>query len=214
MTALFIILIIAAVIALIIFIPIDVNFAVSYIEKNTNIKLTVSYFPIKLQILPAKPKEEKPEDKTKEEKPKKEKEKQPKEKQPLSKTIEFARTVLDETLDDILGLIRHFFAKTLRVRQFFISAKIGTGDTMYTGIAYGAANSFIYGLLGFIDNHTQLDTWNVRLDTDFDGFVIDADVDIVIRTRIAFILKLGFMAALILFKIYRIDRRMKKNERE
>ena len=57
MTALYIILIIVAVIALIIFIPIDISFAISYIEKNTDIKLTVSYFPIKLKILPAKKKE-------------------------------------------------------------------------------------------------------------------------------------------------------------
>ncbi|MBR0469764.1 MAG: DUF2953 domain-containing protein [Clostridia bacterium] len=208
MTALYIILIIVAVIALIIFIPIDISFAISYIEKNTDIKLTVSYFPIKLKILPAKKKEEKPEDDKKEKKPKKEKEK---EKQPLSKTIEFAKAVLEETLDDILGLIRHFFAKTLRVRQFLISAKIGTGDPMYTGIAYGAANAFIYELLGFIDHHTKLDKWNVQLDTDFDSFVIDADASVIVRTRIAYILKLGFMAALILIKILKINRRIKKN---
>ncbi|MBQ3461940.1 MAG: DUF2953 domain-containing protein [Clostridia bacterium] len=208
MTALYIILIIVAVIALIIFIPIDISFAISYIEKNTDIKLTVSYFPIKLKILPAKKKEEKPEDDKKEKKPKKEKDK---EKQPLSKTIEFAKAVLEETLDDILGLIRHFFAKTLRVRQFLISAKIGTGDPMYTGIAYGAANAFIYELLGFIDHHTKLDKWNVQLDTDFDSFVIDADASVIVRTRIAYILKLGFMAALILIKILKINRRIKKN---
>ena len=208
MTALYIILIIVAVIALIIFIPIDISFAISYIEKNTDIKLTVSYFPIKLKILPAKKKEEKPEDDKKEKNPKKEKEK---EKQPLSKTIEFAKAVLEETLDDILGLIRHFFAKTLRVRQFLISAKIGTGDPMYTGIAYGAANAFIYELLGFIDHHTKLDKWNVQLDTDFDSFVIDADASVIVRTRIAYILKLGFMAALILIKILKINRRIKKN---
>ena len=211
MTALYIILIIVAVIALIIFIPIDISFAISYIEKNTDIKLTVSYFPIKLKILPAKKKEEKPEDDKKEKKQKKEKEKKEKEKQPLSKTIEFAKAVLEETLDDILGLIRHFFAKTLRVRQFLISAKIGTGDPMYTGIAYGAANAFIYELLGFIDHHTKLDKWNVQLDTDFDSFVIDADASVIVRTRIAYILKLGFMAALILIKILKINRRIKKN---
>ncbi|MBQ6530700.1 MAG: DUF2953 domain-containing protein, partial [Clostridia bacterium] len=142
---------------------------------------------------------------------KKEKEKKEKEKQPLSKTIEFAKAVLEETLDDILGLIRHFFAKTLRVRQFLISAKIGTGDPMYTGIAYGAANAFIYELLGFIDHHTKLDKWNVQLDTDFDSFVIDADASVIVRTRIAYILKLGFMAALILIKILKINRRIKKN---
>lgn len=210
MTALYIILAIVAVIALIIFIPIDAAFSVAYIEKNADIKLTVSYFPVKIKILPAKKKEDKP----KEEEPPKEeeeKEKKPKEKQTLSKTIEFARAVFEETLDDILHLIYHLFAHTLRVRKFFITAKIGTGDPMYTGIAYGAANAFIYKLLGFIDRHTKLDKWNVDLDTDFDSFVIDASADLVIRTRIAYILKLGFMAALILFKIYRINRRIKKN---
>ncbi len=58
MTAVYIVLITAAVIALIIFIPIDAAFSVSYAEKNADVRLTVKYFPIKLSILPAKVKKD------------------------------------------------------------------------------------------------------------------------------------------------------------
>lgn len=212
MTAVYIVLIIAAVIALIIFIPIDAAFSVSYAEKNADVRLTVKYFPIKLSILPAKVKKdaEKAADDA-EKGAEKEKKDIEKSKRPLSQTIELAREVIEVTWDDIKKLIRDLFARTLAVKKFYVSAKIGTGDAMYTGIAYGAANAFIYGLLGFIDNHTRLDDWSVDINADYDGFVIEGGADITVRTRIASILVIGFKAAIILLKILKINRRLKNN---
>lgn len=209
MTALYVLLIVAAVIALIIFIPVDVVFSVSYLEKKSDIRLTLKYFPVRIKILPQDKKDG--EEKKKPDKPKEKKEKKEKEKKPLSKKIELARTVFDETKQDIVNLIHHLFMHTLMVKKFYITAKIGTGNPMFTGIAYGGANAFIYGLLAFIDHHTKLDKWNVELDTDFDSFVIDAKADLIVRTRIAYVISLGFKAALLLLKILRINRRINKN---
>ncbi len=208
MTAVYIVLIIAAVIALIIFIPIDAAFSVSYAEKNADVRLTVKYFPIKLSILPAKVKKDAEKAADDAEKEKKDIEKS---KRPLSQTVELAREVIDVTWDDIKKLIRDLFARTLAVKKFYVSAKIGTGDAMYTGIAYGAANAFIYGLLGFIDNHTRLDDWRVDIDADYNGFVIEGGADITVRTRISSVLVIGFKAAIILLKILKINRRLKNN---
>ncbi len=209
MTAVYIVLIIAAVIALIIFIPIDAAFSVSYAEKNADVCLTVKYFPIKLNILPAKVKKDIKKDAEKDaEKEKKDIEKS---KRPLSQTIELAREVIDVTWDDIKKLIRDLFARTLAVKKFYVSAKIGTGDAMYTGIAYGAANAFIYGLLGFIENHTRLYDWRVDINANYDGFVIEGGADITVRTRISSVLVIGFKAAVILLKILKINRRLKNN---
>ena len=212
MTALYIIIAIAAVIALIIFIPIDAAFSVSYVEKNADVRLTVKYFPIKLHILPAKVKKEaeRAAEDT-ENVAKKEEDEIKKKKRPVSATIQLARAVIDETWEDIKRLIHDVFAHMLAVNKFFVNVKIGTGDPMYTGIAYGAANTFIYGLLALIENHSKLGEWDVDISADFDGFVIEGSADIVIRTRIASILAIGFKAAIILLKILRINRRLKKN---
>lgn len=208
MTALYIILSVAAVIALIVFIPIDVAFSVSYTEKKTGVKLVLKYFPLRIKILPSE-KKDKPE--KKEDKPKKKKKKDGAQKQPLSKTFELAKAVFDEMRHDIANLIDHLFRRTLMVKNFYISAVIGMSDPMITGISYGAANTFIYGLLGFIENHSKLGKWNVELGTDFESGATDAQADIVIRTRIAYIISFVFKAALIILKILKINRRIKKN---
>lgn len=207
MTAFYIILSVAAVIALIVFIPVDVAFSVSYTEKKAGVRLVLKYFPVKIKILPSEKKEKK---EKKEDKPEKEKKKKTN-KQPLSQTLDFAKAVFEETRHDIAELIRHLFRRTLMVKKFYVKAVIGMDNPMITGISYGAANAFIYGLLGLIENHSVLGKWNVELGTDFESGATDAQADIVIRTRIAYIISFGFKAALIILKILKINRRIKKN---
>ena len=210
MTALYIILAIAAVIAIIIYIPIDAAFAVSYMEKDAKVRFGISYFLVKIQILP--PPEKKPK-KEKKEKPKEEekKEKPEKEKKPLSWTIEFAKTVIDECMDDVLKIIKHLFTHTLQTKRFYLSGTFGTGNPMYTGLAYGAASASVYNLVSFIDRHSKLYEWDVDIKADYDRLVAEGEAEIIIRTRIAYLLKLVFMALLLLIKIWRINRRLNKN---
>lgn len=208
MTALYIILAIAAVIAIIIYIPIDVAFGASYFEKDANVRLGIQYFLIKIKILPPekkKPKKKKPKEE-KEEKPKKEKKKQP-----LSVTIEFVREVLDECMGDVINLIKHLFTHTLQTKKFLLKGKFGTGNPMYTGIAYGAASGAVYNLVSFIDRHSKLYEWSVDLQADFENTAIEGETEIIIRTRIAYLLKLVGMALILGIKILIINRRVKKN---
>lgn len=217
MTALYIILIVLAVIALIIYIPIDVAFAASYYEKSNKIRLGIKYFLIKVQIIPKeknkpqKPKKKKPKEETeeKEEKPKKEKKKQP-----LSVTLEFAKEVIDECMGDIINLIKHLFTHTLQTKKFLIKGKFGTGNPMYTGLAYGGASAAVYNLVSFIDRHSKLYEWSVDLRPDFNAAGAEGETEIIIRTRIAYILKLAGMAGVIGIKILIINRRVKRNAGE
>jgi hypothetical protein len=215
MTALYIILIILAVIMLIFLIPIDLSIRLSCGENGSEGAIIVSYGFIKYKILPAKEKDkpkkigakEKKKDKGKKEgkdKAKKDEEKQ------VSMLV-LVKNIYTSLKDDIFALINKFLKKTLRIKELNISSKFGVGDPMYTGIAYGTASSFVYGLVSLADRRMTLDKWNVSLDADFDKACFSAGVYIKIRTRIMYVLSLGISAAVLLLKIQKINRRIRKN---
>lgn len=206
MIALYIILIILAVIMLIMFIPVDCVIDISYNDDENRGNIIVKYAFFKMKILPSEPKEEK-------EEPTEETEEKPKKERDIKAVINLVKTVYTELKDEIFGLIGHFFKRTIRIKELNISAKFGTGDPMYTGIVTGTVNAAVYNAVSLIDRKMKLDRWNVSLDSDFDNACLSAGLYCKIRTRIAYVLKLGLMAAIILLKILRINRRIKKNGR-
>ena len=205
MIALYIILIILAVIMLIMFIPVDCVIDISYNDDENRGNIIVKYAFVKIKILPSEPKEEKEEDVVEEteEKPKKEKD--------IKAVINLVKTVYTELKDEIYKVIGHYFKRTIRIKELNISSKFGTGDPMYTGIVTGTVNAAVYNAVSLIDRKMKLDKWNVSLDSDFDNACLSAGLYCKIRTRIAYVLKIGLMAAIILLKILRINRRIKKN---
>lgn len=204
MIALYIILIILAVIMLIMFIPVDCVIDISYNDDENRGNIIVKYAFFKIKILPSEPKEEK-------EEPTEETEEKPKKERDIKAVINLVKTVYTELKDEIFGLIGHFFKRTIRIKELNISAKFGTGDPMYTGIVTGTVNAAVYNAVSLIDRKMKLDKWNVSLDSDFDNACLSAGLYCKIRTRIAYVLKLGLMAAIILLKILIINRRIKKN---
>lgn len=200
MTALYIALIILAVIMIIILIPADCVIDFSYNNEKNNGNVVIKYLFLKFRILPPEKKKEEVSE-----------EKKPKDKKDIIGQLEFGKAVYGELKQDILKIINHFFNRTIRIKELNISSRFGTGDPMYTGIAAGAANAAVYNAVAFIDRHMTLDEWNVSLDADFDNACIAAGIYIKIRTRILYALRLGMMAAVLLLKIQKINRRMKKN---
>lgn len=212
MTAVYVILIIAAVIALIALIPIDAAFTASYLDNSTDIILGITYSFLKIPIIPApkkKPKKKKPKKPEKEEDTKKEKKEKPK--KPLKLQIKIAKDIADECLGDAVNLVKHLFTHTLQTKLFKLQATFGTGNPMYTGIAYGTASAAIYNLVGFIDNHSKLYEWSVDLKPDFEKAVVEGRADVTIRTRIAYIIKLALMAGVLILKVIMINRRVTNN---
>ena len=204
MIALYIILIILAVIMLIMFIPVDCVIDISYNDDENRGNIIVRYAFLKIKILPSEPKEEK-------EEPTEEAEEKPKKEKDIKATINLVKTVYTELKDEIFKVIGHFFKRTIRIKELNISSKFGTGDPMYTGIVTGTVNAAVYNAVSLIDRKMKLDKWNVSLDSDFDNACLSAGLYCKIRTRIAYVLKIGLMAAIILLKILRINRRIKKN---
>lgn len=208
MTALYVILIILAVIMIIIYIPVDCAIDVSCNNTGNRGSITVRYAFLKIRIFPTEKKIEKAAEETEKDA---EKEIPPKDKKDVVGVIRFAKTVYDELRADIINILKQFFKHTLRIKELNISSKFGLGNPMYTGIAYGNACSAVYGAVSLVDRHMTLDKWNVSLDADFDNACLSAGLYCKIRTRIAFALKLGIMAAILLLRIYLINRRIKKN---
>ncbi len=209
MTALYIILIILAVIMLLFLIPIDLRIRLSCGENGSEGVINVSYGFIKYTILPAKKKDKS--EKAKEKKEKEEKTKKDKDEKKQGNTLLLVKNVYTSLKDDIVKLINKFLKKTLRIKELNISSRFGTGDAMYTGIAYGTASSFVYGLVSLADRHMTLDKWNVSLDADFDRACFSGGFYVKIRTRIMYALSLGISAAILLLKIEKINRRIRKN---
>lgn len=205
MTALYIILIIAALIGLLLLLPIDCVADFSYNKENSRGAAVIKYAFFKFRIYPLEKEIKKAEKETE-----KEAEKEEKELDPWGVT-ELVRTVYNELWDEISALIRQLFKRTVRIKELNISAKFGTENPMYTGIAAGAANSFVYNTIALIDKNMTLDSWNVFLEPDFDNACLCAGVYAKIRTSIKNILALGFKAAVLLLKIQKINRRIKKN---
>ncbi|MGN0107156.1 MAG: DUF2953 domain-containing protein, partial [Hominilimicola sp.] len=167
--------------------------------------IIVKYLFLKFKILPADKKVKKAEnDIEKRTKP-------TAEKKNTIGLIQLVKAVYTELKEDIFRITGHFFKRTIRIKELNISSKFGTGDPMYTGIAAGGVNAAVYNGVSFIDRHMTLDKWNVSLDADFDNACFAAGIYMKIRTRILFALKLGMMAAVLLLKIQRINRRINKN---
>lgn len=202
MIAIYIILIILAVIMLMMFIPVDCVIDISYNDDENRGNIIVKYAFLKIKIFPSEPKEEKEEaaEETKKERN-------------IKATVSLVKTVYAELKDEIFGLVRHFFSRTVRVKELNISSKFGTGNPMYTGIVTGTVNAAVYNAVSLIDRKMKLDKWNVSLDSDFDNACLSAGFYCRIRTRLAYVLNLGMRAVILLLKIRRINGRVKENGR-
>lgn len=208
MTALYIVLIILAVIMLLFALPIDCVINVSYNDTENMGEIIVKYLFLKFKIFPSeKEAEEAAEDAEQEV----EKEEPEKDKKDPAGVVKFGKTVYTEFKDDILDILNFFFRKTIRVKELNISSVFGTGDPMYTGIALGAANAAVYNAIGVIDRNMKLDKWHVVINGDFDKACIAAGVYMKIRTNCLYIIKLGIMVAILLLGIQKINRRIKEN---
>lgn len=210
MTALYIILIILAVVMILLIVPAECVIKISYNDGDTNNIFFIRYAFLKFKLLPAEKSEVKKEKRTEKDSDK-QKEKTDDKGNDIKAVIKLGKCIYTELKQDIFNIVNHFFKHTIRVRELNISSDFGTGDPMYTGIAAGAVNAAVYNAVSFIDRHMTLDKWNVSLNADFDNAVVSAGIYAKIRTRIIYIFKIGFMAAVLLVKIQKINRRIKKN---
>lgn len=195
MTGLYIAMIAAAIIGLALVIPIKavISFALSSDENE----MTIRYLFFKLNIYPAKPKQE-TEEQDGEEKPKKDK-------SSFAGSVWVSRSEIKWGLSKLLYyIIKH----AIIIKELNISARFGFDNPMNTGLAAGAANAAVYNVIGLLDRHARLKKWSVELNPDFDEQCLRAGVYCRLHTRAAHI----FPLAVVLLRTYiKIKAKTKKN---
>ena len=66
-------------------------------------------------------------------------------------TFKLVKRCYGAAKENIKELINYIFAKAIVIRELNISGIIGTGNPMYTGMAYGAVSAAVYGCIGAAD---------------------------------------------------------------
>ena len=122
--------------------------------------------------------------------------------------------ILKSMLGDIIKyakkIIKYIFHNAITIEKLNISAHIGTGDPADTGIICGSAYASVYGALGFLSKHTKLKEHSVDVFPDFDNTVLSGGLYAILRTRIAHILILLTMVLKLTGKYKTISRRINK----
>lgn len=202
MIAVYVILIIAAVIMLLSLIPINVIADFAYNSDNNTLYLKFLF--IKVRLYPAVEKavteyEKKPE-------------KVDKETLDIAETLKRAKSAYAVLKKDIWQLVNYILTRALSIKELNISAVLGTGDPMYTGILYGAANAAVYGALGAADAKMKIKKYHVDIKSDFDNARLAAGIYAVIYTRFVHLYYAAAKAIIIFMKIKKTLREVEENE--
>ena len=163
-------------------IPIDAVLTVSYSDGFEGAELFVKFLFIKIPVFPKSHTEETEQsgEKTTEEKPEKD----------MTKSVKKIYHLLTELSGDISKIVSMLVSRTIGIKNFAVEARIGTEDAMVTGLAVGAANGFIYNMLGFMDNSMKLKQFSVSIEPDWNNRLIDAGAYIKLYTNIFNIMRL------------------------
>ena len=184
-------------------IPADAVFTFAYEDKVNGLEFFIKYLFIKIKVLPPKPKKEKvgPDENKKKDKNESKQKKTVKSK---AASVKKLYRLIKALSADIQKLITQLISKTFRIKSFILETRIGTEDPMYTGLAVGAANGFIYNLLGMIDRNMKLDKFSVTITPEWENQIFEGGVYVKIRTSIFNILRLAFMLIPLYFKFRRL----------
>lgn len=187
MTALVVILIIIAIFALLLHIPVRIKVYAKY--ENSRL---VSDYRIKYGFITAKKrsekkekkKTEKTEDKTKKDKP-----------SPLL-IIRFIKENIELVKRFINDVVGYTTKKLIKFEKFKLTAVFGTEDAMDTALIYGGASAFLYNTVGFMERKIRMKNIMIDFKPDFTEPKIFIELESIIRTKIYNVIGLAWVALL------------------
>lgn len=198
MTAVYILLIITAIVAVLSFVKI--NIIADFAYKSENNELYIKFLFIKIRLYPNVKKSTDESIGKYEEKDGGEFEEQS---GIIAKLVE-VKYVYSVLKRDILKLLNYVFEKAVAINEINVSAVIGTGNPMYTGIVYGAVNAAVFGFLGAADRKIKIKKHKTDIKADFDNEVLAAGVYAVVCTRAVHLYYLAVKAIVIYIKLKHI----------
>ncbi len=191
-----IILISAAVVALILFIPISFRVLLSYNDDGIKSDMLLRYGFVKIKI----PHSEKGEKKHGEEKS----EEAVQEKQALIKILPgFIFENRSEIKKCLTAVIGRLLTKTVWVDRLYINAELGFDDAMNTGLIYGALSGTVYNIAGLMDRRMRLKKHDITLKPDFNTPHITAELEAVISTNIFNAIVIAVVALIRVLPLYK-----------
>lgn len=188
MAAVYILLIILSLLALLLLIPMRILIRVNMDEQEIIFK----YAFLSLKIFPREEKKMPPEEKTSEDEQKSGNK---------SGMWGFVKEAREDIVQFLTKLITYLVKHGIRIRELNISAKFGVGDPAYTGLACGAAYTAVYNVIGFLKRNARLENYEIHLDPNFDDACFSGGVYTKLQTRAVHFF---IMLAIVMKHIFRI----------
>ncbi len=196
MTALIVISIIIAVLALILLIPIRFRVFLMYSDDGVVSDMALKYGFIRI------PTQKKQKAETAEEKPKKPK-------SSMMKVLpKFIIQNLENIKDVLSEILKHLLSKTVRVDKLYINSVLGFDDAMNTGIIYGAVSGVVYNIAGAMDRGMKLKKHDITIKPDFNVPHIIAEIELIISTNIFNAIVIAVVAVMRVWPLYRKLKKM------
>jgi hypothetical protein len=174
-------------IAAILLIPLYVDIKYIYSEKSGVTKLYIRYLCFKINLIPRK---------------KKKKSQQPEKKADFSaKQLKQYADSISLIWDDLCEVLSILLKKAICVKELGVYSKFGFDDPMITGIATGAANTFVYNMVSIIERGSNLQNWEVSLTPDFDTPQLSVRIQSIIKIKNVYIIVIVIKLIKLFFKV-------------
>lgn len=163
--------------------------------NETSMILQYAFFKFRLFGDEKKPKQDKPKE---EKKPLSFEEKRDK----VSVYIE----VFEKTKDDIREVLEYASSRAVLIEKIYTDIEFGFSDAMHTGIFTGVLNGFVYGVLGFIHQHSRLLDMKVNIQPNFENSCFKISTGCILRLKNVHIIIVAINLLKILRKIRKTER--------
>lgn len=133
------------------------------------------------------------------------------EKQPLSfeekrdKVSKYIK-IFEDTKDEVAQILDYSAQRAIVFEKIYTDIEFGFEDAMHTGIFTGVLNGFVYGVLGFVHQHSKLLDMRVNIQPIFDNPCFKIKAGCILRLKNVHII-------IVAINILKILRKIRKTER-
>lgn len=190
---------VAAVIAVILLLPVDSAAELWYIENEGGGEFFIKIAGIRLK-LPQKKKEEKKEEAPAEDEPEEES-------GSLLPGLGEIKNLWEGLRTPAGKLWRFLLRRGVRIKNIELEIDYGLDDPMDTGMLNGFLNGAVYSGLSAVCRHMTVSAWNIRITPDFDNKKVNIRFLCILRTRIVHIINIGARILIIAVKYTKLSKR-------
>lgn len=114
--------------------------------------------------------------------------------------------IFEAVKDDAAKVLDYTARRAVVFEKIYTDIEFGFSDAMHTGIFTGALNGFVYGVLGFIHQHSTLSDMKVNIQPVFENPCFKISTGCIVRLKNVHIIIVAINILKILRKIRKIER--------